>query len=86
MNSIVAFFTFVHSSYENVFVLFFALFIVLFIILIISAEVSATSTSALEKEKKTPGYISHLRGMVYSIGFIYGALCILWGIALYKSG
>jgi hypothetical protein len=65
---------------------FIGLFISLFLILVISAEVSATSTSVVEKEKKTPGYISHLRGMVYGIGFIYGALCITWGIALYKSG
>ena len=84
--SIYAFFDFLYSSYDDIFVTFFALFIALFIILIISAEVSATSTSALEKEKKTPGYISHLRGMVYGIGFVYGTFCILWILALFKSG
>jgi len=86
MNSISAYFTVVNLSDKTTLYAFIGIFISLFLILVISAEVSATSTSVVEKEKKTPGYISHLRGMIYGIGFIYGTLCIPWILALYNSG
>ena len=86
MASITTYWSFVNLSDRTTLYTFIGLFIFLLIILVISTEVSVTYSSVLEKEKKTPGYISHLRSMVYSIGFIYGTLCITWGIALYKSG
>ena len=59
-------------------------YIVLLIILSIVTGTLDSYPSVRANEKKTKGYIAHLQSLIFSVGFIYGLIFLIWIVMAFK--